>query len=372
MRVLHLLGATEDNGGILTVLRSLQSVSAAAELRHEVLVHQEYQETRRPALEYWRSRRLRDESPNHLDHLVRALPALWELRGMVRRHPVEIIHAHTRGALPVAIGIASLWRRPVVFTNHTYPRRRGMYRWAAKQPRLRFVVLTPNMARHLGLSPEADGVHVIPACCADHFFEVPVVERRPVGPGDRIRLVGLGNIVRWKNWHLLLRALSRLPVETRRRFTFDHWGPVPRDPDCELYRHELEDLARAAAPAGIRFRGVTLQVEDSLREADWFVLPSTNEPCSVALAESLALGIPAIASASGGNVDILKPGRTGLLFTSEDPADLARCLRQLADHEIQPAGPGEVRDSVRYRSASAVSARYLELYRECLSPPPVA
>ena len=50
----------------------------------------------------------------------------------------------------------------------------------------------------------------------------------------------------------------------------------------------------------------THQVADVVAAADWFVLPSTHEPCSVALIEALALGVPVIASASGGNVDIVQ------------------------------------------------------------------
>jgi phosphatidylinositol alpha 1,6-mannosyltransferase len=81
------------------------------------------------------------------------------------------------------------------------------------------------------------------------------------------------------------------------------------------------------------------------------------------LIEALALGLPALVSASGGNVDIVSDERTGLLFTPDDPASLAGCLGRLACGEFTPASAAQVRESVRLRSATAVAAQYTEIYR---------
>ncbi|MEI6355650.1 MAG: glycosyltransferase [Verrucomicrobiota bacterium] len=88
------------------------------------------------------------------------------------------------------------------------------------------------------------------------------------------------------------------------------------------------------------------------------------EPCSVALIEALALGVPVIASASGGNVDIVADGVTGCLFRPDDVEDLTAKLGAMVRGEIRPAAPEVSRESVRQRSASAVAEEYLALYRE--------
>ncbi|RME90074.1 MAG: glycosyltransferase [Verrucomicrobia bacterium] len=364
MKVLHLLGAPEDTGGILTVLRNLSALGPVTGQEHVVWVHRRFRETRRPPLTLHRGRFLLDESPRHLELLARAVPAWFELARAVRRLRPDALHAHSRGALPVAMLWAGLARRPILFSSHAYARRTGLYQRAARLRHLRFSVLTPNMARHYGLTPGRDGVAVVSECCADAFFEKPLAgPPRAAGEGP-VRLVGLGNIVRWKNWHLLLQAIALLPPEQRARLVFDHWGPVPDDAACRRHREELQHLAERAAPARVAFRGLTLNVEQPLREADWFVLPSTNEPCSVALIESLALGRPAIVSASGGNVDIVEDGRTGLHFQPDDAADLSRALRRLLAGEVRPLPPEAIRESVRPRSASAVAAQYGALYEE--------
>ncbi len=366
MKVLHLLGATGDDGGILTVIRNLATVGRGKGEEHSVLVNQGYQETRAPSLAYRRSRFLVAQCPSHLEMLCRAVPALIELGNLVRREPFDILHAHSRGALLVAVGVATLWRRPVLFTNHTYARRLGLYRWAARRRHLTTCVLTPNMAKHYGLRLGPGGVRIISACCADHFFVEPLREgASPGSPGRVLRLLGLGNIVRWKNWHLLLGAIRLLTSSERVRVRFDHWGPTPGEPDSVAYARELESLlGESGLGGGCRFHGMSHSVQGALHEADWFVLPSTNEPCSVALIEALALGVPAIASATGGNVDIIQNGRTGLHFEPESAESLCETLRRILRGEVSIAAPQEIRESVRSRGATPVAGAYRSIYEE--------
>ena len=161
LRILHLLGATEDTGGILTVLRNLQTATAAQECEHVVWVNAAYREVRAPALSYRSTRHLLQDSFNHPELAWRAGRSLGELRRLLRSERFDVLHAHTRGAFLVALALATVGRRTVVFTNHGYARRRGMYRWGASRPRLFTCVLTPNMARHYGLELPAPNRFVV-------------------------------------------------------------------------------------------------------------------------------------------------------------------------------------------------------------------
>lgn len=370
MKVLHLLGAREDTGGVLTVLRNLQQATEGANVTHDVWVGSGYREKRPPALRYRFSRHLVGESPNYARLLFSAFRALPELRRLLAREPFEVLHAHSRASLVLSVLMARLGPRPVLFTNHAYARRRAMYRWAARQPGLITVVLTPNMARHYGLPIERGKVRVISACCADPLFVRPLVARRSELGAGRVRLVGLGNVIRWKNWHLVLQALAQLTPARREGWEFHHWGPVPADSGCAAYADELAAMVNSA---GLRstchFHGSTTDVSAALRDADAFLLPSTNEPCSVALMEALASGVPAIVSASGGNVDILEPGRTGLLFEPDDAASLAETLESFRVRAACLASPAAIRQSVAGRSATAVARQYLEVYEQVRWPP---
>jgi glycosyltransferase involved in cell wall biosynthesis len=293
--------------------------------------------------------------------------AYFELGALLKREHFDLIHAHTRGTLFVAMGVAKFLQRPVLFTNHSYGSRVRMYQRIAAAVNMHTVLLTPNMSRYYGLPENFPKLSIISDCCADAFFSEPLAGRRPLTPNQVVRLVGVGNIMRWKNWHLLARALNELTEEERQRIEFSLWGPRPSDPDSVRYDRELRHLvASSGIDEQFHFRGMTHSISDRLREADWFILPSTNEPCSVALIEALALGIPALASASGGNVDILCRGKTGLLFEPNNSASLAKNLRLVLAGNHSISSPQEIRESVRPRSASEIASQYAAIYK-CLA-----
>jgi glycosyltransferase involved in cell wall biosynthesis len=366
--VLHLVGSTQDDGGILTVLRHARDPDGR--FRHVVVVHRGFQAKRQPPLDLRESRWLLAESPKHLSLFARALGVVMETRRRCRAEHWDILHAHSRGGFAAAVLLALLpGKIPIVFTNHAFARRTGMYRWAAGRRRLATVVLNPAMATHYGLTPQPGHVEIIPDCCSDEFFEGPMV--RPSGPRSRLALVGVGNLVRWKKWNLVLDALGRLPVPLRLRVHFTLWGPTPADADSQAFARELKGQVGALGLAPyVRLAGPTTRVREAVEGADVFIIPSTHEPCSVALTEALALGKPSIASASGGSVDLVKNGYNGRLFRPDDPEDLARQIAGLISGEGTTATPEQIRDSARHYSASVAWGRYHALYRRLLAEAP--
>ena len=361
VRILHLLGSVEDDGGILSVVRQARDSDS---FLHSVLVHERFRQRRSPELRLERSRWLIAESDSHPKLFLRAFLAVPGLLGILRRGGFDVAHAHSRGGFALALILSRLpMRTPLVFTNHTYARRVGLYRDAANSGRMTTVVLTPAMARHYGLQAAPGRIEVIPACCDPGLFERPLQPPRRSSP--RIRLVGVGNLVRWKKWNLVLDALDRLPVPLRQRLHFTLWGPTPQDPDSQAFAAGLRsDIGRRGLAPYVRLAGPTNDVRGAVEDSDVFVLPSTNEPCSVALMEALALGRPAVVSSSGGNVDIVRDGSTGRLFRPDDPEDLARQLAGFAEGHWPTASPEQCRDSVRHHSGTAVWERYGRLYRQ--------
>jgi UDP-glucose:(heptosyl)LPS alpha-1,3-glucosyltransferase len=64
--------------------------------------------------------------------------------------------------------------------------------------------------------------------------------------------------------------------------------------------------------------------------ADFFVLPTRHDPCSLATLEALAMGLPVVSTAFNGACEIMTEGKHG--FVLPDPADvdaLADALRRL-------------------------------------------
>lgn len=364
-RILHLVGAAEDNGGILSTIRGLAEACDPALWEHVLWVRSSFLQTRKPQLTCRYSPNALDESQSHLRLLLAAWRSWPDLKRLLHAEPCAIVHAHSRGSLPLAAWLSRM-QVPILFTNHAYANRTGLYRTAASLRGLRTVLLTPNQARHYGIEPTPGRVDVVSECGANRFFTTPILPREPLHTRP-LQLVGIGNIVAWKKWDLLLDAIHRLPERLRSRIQATIWGPVPADSASRQFSEELRAAVQQyGLQSSFRLAGPTAEVDRILGRADWFVLPSTNEPCSVALIEALASGVPALVSASGGNVDIVQDGVTGAHFTPDSADSLATRLEDILGGSLRITSPDQIRASVANRSATVVAERYSAIYRDML------
>ena len=367
MRILHLVGQREDAGGILAVIRCLHQAGPAAGIRHTVWVHRDYAETRSPALDYRRTGFIASDSPSHPAIFFTSALAFFSLRKLLRQESFDVIHAHTRGGLIVALLAGLFLGRQVLFTNHSYANRTWLYRWAARRDWMTTVVLNPNMAAHYGLEVGPPGCSIIFSGCADRFLQEPLTANAWTGadPLGKLKLVGMGTLVRWKCWHHPIAALARLPSELKARVEFHLWGPEQGDADSQAFAAELRELIEQhGLQQTVLLRGVTNRVTDALRDGHFVVVASENEPCSVSLMEALALGLPALAARSGGNVDIVQDGTTGLLYDTGSIDGLRNKIAAILNGEFTSGSPEKIRDSVRGWAASEMTAKYNHLYAQ--------
>jgi len=101
------------------------------------------------------------------------------------------------------------------------------------------------------------------------------------------------------------------------------------------YQAELE---RYAANRGLEnrviFTGFRTDVARMLPEIDISVLPSLSEGLSNTLLESMAAGVPVIATRVGGTPELVEDGVTGLLVPPRDPAALSQSMTLLLDNLV--------------------------------------
>ena len=159
-------------------------------------------------------------------------------------------------------------------------------------------------------------------------------------------------------------ARARAPLAGRRvRVIASSWSDNPRkgaatfewlDRNLDHDRFELTFVGRASVALARTTMIPALPSEelaDLLRSQDIYLAASLDDPCSNALLEALACGLPAVFAASGGHPELV--GEAGLSFSS--PEELTAVLARLAD-ELDAR-----RAAIRVPALGEVADRYLEV-----------
>ena len=157
--------------------------------------------------------------------------------------------------------------------------------------------------------------------------------RAQAGIADDAPLVGSGGrIDTWKGFDVLLDAVGPMRA-ARPDLQVVIAGPPVRDKVA--YADGL--AARAAGMAGVHWLGPRDDMAELIADLDVLALPSTEpEPFGLVVVEALASGVPVVATAAGGPVEILGPlpDEAGRLVAAGDSEALARAILLLL-----PPGP---------------------------------
>ncbi len=125
------------------------------------------------------------------------------------------------------------------------------------------------------------------------------------------------------------------------------------------------EVGAAGAQDVVWLAGSRDDVADLLRSFDVFVLGSLREGISNTVLEAMASGLPVIASATGGNLELIEDAVTGSLVPPGDSAALAQALRRYVEDEALRRSHGaaaRARAESLY-SLSGMMERYRDLYR---------
>jgi len=125
-------------------------------------------------------------------------------------------------------------------------------------------------------------------------------------------------------------------------------------------------IAAAGLGDGVRLLGPRADVEAILPALDLFALASSTEGLSNAILEAQACGVAVVATAVGGNGDIVASGVSGLLVPPGDADALAAALAGLARDPARRAALAAAarRQVEQTHSLAAMTAAYDTLYRE--------
>lgn len=158
--------------------------------------------------------------------------------------------------------------------------------------------------------------------CGDAAMRAHI--RQEWGVSDDAFCVGcIGNLLPVKDHLTVLRAVAQWG-QGARDWRLVIAGEGPERPKLEAFLNAHPEWKnRVALP------GVSDRVPELLNGLDAYVLSSLSEGISNSLLEAMSSGLPVVATATGGNPEIVVDGESGLLFPVGDDGALARHLRRL-------------------------------------------
>jgi glycosyltransferase involved in cell wall biosynthesis len=181
------------------------------------------------------------------------------------------------------------------------------------------------------------------------------VEQRTWSPAH---LLSVGRVVHQKGMDLGLEALAGLKdLEWE-------WSIVGDGPQAPMLQEKTRALGLETR---VHFLGWLSrdQLPAAYRRSNLFLFPSRHEGMPNALLESMASGLPAVATRIAGNDELILDGLTGKLVYPEDPGALQSALRELIPAEKLRREMGQ---AARERAASDYSwERAAEQYLDLLS-----
>jgi glycosyltransferase involved in cell wall biosynthesis len=182
-------------------------------------------------------------------------------------------------------------------------------------------------------------------------------------------VVGMvGRIAPWKGQHIFIEAFAKAFGDGSGSATLV--GESMFGAAEARYAVELRDLAETLGIAElVDFRGFREDVWEELSRMDVFVHASLSaEPFGQVVVEAMLAGVPVVASASGGPLEIITDGVDGILYPPGDADALAAALIRLRD---DPGLRTQLRVNALERaqefSPEAAADLVMSLYRQVLA-----
>ncbi len=139
---------------------------------------------------------------------------------------------------------------------------------------------------------------------------------------DKIIIGSVGRLSYQKNYSLLLLSLAEAKNKNFKCLIAGE-GPLRARLEGEIRMLGLDDK--------VELLGEIKNISEFLSQLDFFVLPSRWEGLGIVLLEAGLMGLPVLASATGGILDIISDNKTGKLFNNNDKLDLLNNLNYFLD-----------------------------------------
>lgn len=310
------------------------------------------------------------ERPGRAARSARALAGQRTLASFLRREKVRLVHTndgamHVTWSLPAKIaGIPLLWH------HRSDPSARGV-RYIAPISASQVVSVSrfaisrsPRLQRFGRAAVIYSPFDTDPKPLDRAAARADIITELALAPNTRI-LSFFGNFYDRKRPFLFVEVIARLrQIAPQLPIAGLMFGSA-LDASTE---GELQRRAEALGIAGeLSLMGFRYPPERWMAGSDLHLVTAVDEPFGRSLIEAMLLGTPVVATRSGGNIEAIDHGRTGLLTTPDDPNAMAREVLSLLEqpHRMtEIASEARTQATIRFgvkRHAEAIEALYRSL-----------
>jgi len=260
--------------------------------------------------------------------------AISEIRANIKHIKPELIHVHgTRaGSLGrlAAIGI----RTPVIYTEHLWTKNYKLpSRLAHRIQMIGLWFLDMFTTINIAVSQSVKDFLVDNQISRDSKVVViynavtPVKKKNQILAKKEITIGSVGTLNVQKGMQYLIEAFPKILKE----FPLAHLEIVGEGP----YRKNLEKLIRKMKlKKSVELTGFIKEIIEKMEEFDIYVQPSLSESFGLAIIEAMNLGIPVVATNTGGIPEVVTAGKSGILVEPAKPEALSSAILQLLrDHK---------------------------------------
>ncbi len=243
------------------------------------------------------------------------ISAMWHLRTIAKKYNIDIIFAHGATAVELAkFGLLGLPIRRVGIRHTFFSSKLSAFKWRLQND----ISIAVNKKLVSDIGKNAHLIYNAVGC--------DVIDTVKKQPNKHIKIGFLGRIVSNKGTQFLVKALGLLANKNDISYEvlIGGEGKYMKALKNITFIHGLDDK--------VKFVGYVDDKKKFFQNIDIFCLPSLREAFGLVLIESMAHGVPVIASDILGINEVISHENNGLLFTPGDHHDLAEKIEMLTNN----------------------------------------
>lgn len=255
--------------------------------------------------------------------------AIREIRTNIKHIKPDIIHVHGTRAGSLGRLAAIGFKIPVIYTEHLWTKQYKLTSRLAHQAQIAGLWFL-DMFTNLNIAVSQAVKDFMVENQISRPSKIVVVYNAIEHPKKKVKIFAkshpilgtIGTLNFQKGIQNLIRAMPQI-IKEFPEVTLKIVGEGP-------YRKELEKLTRKLKlQEKIAFTGFVKDVEKELEEIDIYIQPSLSESFGLAIIQAMSLGIPVVATNTGGIPEVVTTGKSGILVEAGKPAALATGILEL-------------------------------------------